>query len=76
MLECKVCGCKFNANSENHYIARDNGKNGIATVFGSESELKLYDAFDCPSCGSQIVAQERKRIYIFPFCEEGEDVRI
>lgn len=76
MLECKVCGCKFNANSENHYTARDNEKNGVAAVFNSELESKLYDAFDCPSCGSQIVAQERKRIYIFSSCEEGEDVRI
>lgn len=26
MLECKVCGTKFNAIIERHYIARDNGK--------------------------------------------------
>lgn len=28
MLECKVCGCKFNAIVEKHYVARDNGKTG------------------------------------------------
>lgn len=27
MLECKICGTKFNAVIERHYLARDNGKN-------------------------------------------------
>lgn len=34
MLECKICGCKFNAVEERHYISRDNGKNGLAVAFG------------------------------------------
>lgn len=63
MLECKICGCKFNAVEERHYISRDNGKSGLAVAFGSEPEEKLYDTFDCPSCGCQIAVQERKRIY-------------
>lgn len=25
MLECKICGCKFNAVEERHYISRDKG---------------------------------------------------
>ena len=29
MLECKICGTKFNAIIERHYIARDNGKTGL-----------------------------------------------
>lgn len=65
MLECKICGCKFNAVEERHYISRDNGKSGLAVAFGSEPEEKLYDTFDCPSCGCQIAVQERKRIYTF-----------
>ena len=28
MLKCKICGTKFNAIIERHYIARDNGKTG------------------------------------------------
>lgn len=28
MLECKVCGTKFNAVIKRHYLARDNGKLG------------------------------------------------
>lgn len=30
MLECKICGTKFNAVIERHYLARDNGKTGLA----------------------------------------------
>lgn len=60
MLECKVCGTKFNAIIERHYLARDNGKTG------------LYDAFDCPMCGCQVIAKERKREYI-PFISTDEE---
>lgn len=75
MLECKIGGCKFNAVEERHYISRDNGKRGLAVAFGSEPEEKLYDTFDCPSCGCQIAVQERKRIYIpcREICEEDEE---
>lgn len=64
MLKCEVCGTKFNAIVEKHYIARDNGKTGLAVAFGSNSEESLYDAFDCPMCGCQVIAKERKRSYI------------
>lgn len=72
MLECKVCGTKFNAIVEKHYIARDNGKTGLAIAFGSNSEESLYDAFDCPMCGCQVIAKERKRSYI-PYTPDEED---
>ena len=75
MLECKICGTKFNAIIERHYIARDNGKTGLAVAFGSTAEECLYDAFDCPMCGCQVIAKERKRDYI-PFIstdKEDED---
>lgn len=62
MIECKVCGCKFNAVVEKHYVSRDLGKTGVATVF-SNTEEKLYDTFDCPQCGCQVTVQERKREY-------------
>lgn len=63
MLKCKICGCEFNAVKERHYISRDNGKIGLTTMFGSNPENRLYDTFDCPVCGCQIVAQERKSKY-------------
>ena len=81
MLKCKVCGTEFPAVKERHYVARDNGKTGLSSAFGSNDEEKIYDSFDCPMCGSQIIAQERKRNFepdnICDFsddeCEESED---
>lgn len=49
---------------ERHYISRNNGKSGLVAVFESNPEEILYDTFDCPVCGCQIIAQERKREYI------------
>lgn len=80
MLKCKICGTEFPAIKERHYIARDNNKTGVLVVF-SKDEEKIYDAYDCPLCGSQIIAQERKRNFepdnICDFsddeCEESED---
>lgn len=66
MLECKVCGTKFNAIIERHYLARD------AVAFGSTAEESLYDTFDCPMCGCQVIAKERKRDYI-PFISTDEE---
>ncbi len=61
MLKCKICGCEFNAVVENHYISRDGVKSGLTAAIGPENEARLYDSFDCPQCGSQYIAQERKR---------------
>ena len=80
MLKCKICGTEFPAIEERHYIARDNTKTGAVAVF-SKDEEKIYDAYDCPMCGSQVIAQERKRNFesysIDEFsddeCEESED---
>lgn len=63
---CKVCGCKFNALAEKHYISRDNGSVGMAVAFGSTPEVKTYDTYDCPQCGSQCVVQEHKRMCTTP----------
>lgn len=61
MLKCKVCGTEFPAIEERHYIARDNSRTGAVVVI-SKDEEKIYDSYDCPMCGSQVIAQERKRI--------------
>ena len=63
MLKCKICGTEFPAVEESHYIARDNSRTGAVAVI-SKDEEKIYDAYDCPMCGSQIIAQERKRIFM------------
>ena len=63
MLKCKICGTEFPAVKERHYVARDNGKTGLSSAFGSNDEEKIYDSFDCPICGCQVIAQDRKRTY-------------
>ena len=63
MLKCKICVTEFPAVEERHYIARDNGKTGLSSALGSNDEEKIYDSFDCPMCGCQVVAQDRKRTY-------------
>lgn len=77
MLKCKICGTEFPAIKERHYIARDNGKTGLVAAFGSNNEETLHDTFDCPMCGCQVIAQERKREYKSvkqnKFVEENED---
>lgn len=60
MLKCKICGTEFQAVKANHYIGRDNGKTGLSIALVNEEE-KLFDAFDCPHCGCQLIVQERKR---------------
>lgn len=60
MIKCKICGYEFIPVIDKHYITRDNGEFGISTAF-KRVEGNIYDAFDCPACGCQIVAQERKR---------------
>lgn len=61
MIKCKVCGYEFMPVAIKHYISRDNDYEGLAAAFKKE-EAKLYDTFDCPYCGCQVIAQERKRI--------------
>lgn len=73
MLECEICGTKFNAIVETHYVARDDGKTGFGTCFGSNVEEGLYDAFDCPTCGCQVIAKGRKRTYISAVKEGKND---
>ena len=76
MLECKVCGCKFNPVKQNHYIARDNEKaSSLIATFSSDAESTLYDAFNCIQCGCQIIAQQRKRAYITGLGEKQFDLK-
>lgn len=60
MIKCKVCGQGFWPNIESHYKVRDIEMTGLSTINRKE-EVKHYDAFDCPYCGCQVIAQERKR---------------
>lgn len=60
MATCKVCGRDFPLIDEEHYIARDCEKKGVIPVLNGQVEATEYDAFNCPHCGCQYIAQERK----------------
>ena len=60
MIKCKICESGLVPHIDKHYIARDRVKTGLAVIVSGD-ESTLYDAFDCPVCGCQIIAQERKR---------------
>jgi predicted RNA-binding Zn-ribbon protein involved in translation (DUF1610 family) len=60
MTKCNICDCQFHAVAEHHYISRDEEVTGISGIVGRE-EPKIYDTFDCPNCGCQVIVQERKR---------------
>lgn len=51
---CSVCGRDFPLIAENSYVVRENGKQGLQTVI-SDTEEKMFNAFDCPHCGCQNV---------------------
>lgn len=62
MIKCNVCESEFIPRIGEHYISRDNQMTGLTTVV-SNSEVKIYDTFDCPVCGCQVAVKERKRVY-------------
>ena len=72
MAVCNICGAEFKLIAIQHYIARDNDLKGMMSSFGSSDEPNMYDAFDCPHCGCQYIAQPRKR-KVFPVNKEDDD---
>lgn len=72
-LKCAICEREFMPTVGGHYIARDPGMTGVAASIGSYEEPKLYDAYDCPYCGSQYIAQGRK--YEFKSSKKYEEER-
>ena len=70
VVVCGVCGAKLELNKLYHYIARDDGATGLVTAFTKEQEEPIYDAFDCPVCGCQYIAQERKRTLFDVICSD------
>lgn len=72
-IKCNVCDCEFIPQVKGHYIARTDGKTGVVAVFQSNDETGLFDAFDCPQCGCQVIVQERKRAFIVSHVDDVED---
>lgn len=71
-IKCNVCDCEFVPEKDEHYISRNEIKTGLSTIAGGLEE-KLYDTFDCPQCGCQMIMQERKRAYIVNHVDDVED---
>lgn len=67
-MKCGICGKEFELSVTKHYISRDEEiqRCDIVGIVGNntDKESKLYDAFDCPFCGCQVIAQERKRVWL------------
>lgn len=57
---CPVCHAEFIPAIDGHYVARNNTSTGLVTVIKGD-ESALWDAFDCPACGSQAVTRRRLR---------------
>lgn len=61
MLKCKICGTEFPAIKERNYIGTGDVSTLVLSPLLEKEERKIYDCFDCPMCGCQVIAQERKR---------------
>jgi len=76
MTTCKICGRDFPLIIEEHYVAKEPGATGLASLSGAPR--KLFDAFDCPHCGCQNVMNGRYPLsdimgQDFPLSCEEED---
>ena len=62
-LTCKVCGEEFYPKDEDRYVTAENKTSGglAGALNGTTEGPELYDSFDCPFCGCQVVAKRRLR---------------
>lgn len=64
MVKCSICGEQVELRKENRYEVLIK-VSPLQKSFGTKDHL--YEAFDCPSCGCQMLMQER-----FPVKEEAK----
>ena len=56
MIKCSICGEQVELRKENRYeVVIEAGT--LQKSFGAKD--RLYEAFDCPHCGCQMLMQER-----------------
>ena len=53
-LHCEVCNKYFKPTKDLHYVAKSH-----TAMFMAPDVETFHDAYDCPRCGSQIIAKER-----------------
>ena len=61
MIECSVCGLKFAPIAHWRYSVEEDKNVGVLAGISSTVLPPLHDAFDCPRCGCQIIANSRMR---------------
>lgn len=64
-IKCLVCGNEFIPTKEGHYVCRDDvTQGGIGTAMVWNKESTLWDCWDCPVCGAQLIrGKQRFRKY-------------
>lgn len=75
-LKCKTCGTEFPPIKESHYISRDLTKTCLSAALSSSDEPDMFDSYDCPCCGSQVIAQPRKHRYDPKSKEATDDINL
>jgi len=77
-MKCIVCGKDISLKVDNHYVARNGVTTGLVNMMKSDEE-PMFDAYDCEACGSQNIAQERKRtdedFTAFRLAEQQKDIK-
>ena len=60
-LRCKVCGKEFIPQAKKRYTAKENmTSGGLVEAFSWKTkDPDLFDCFDCPQCGCQMVINRR-----------------
>lgn len=61
MRKCIVCEHEFPAIAEYRYTARESMTIGVVGTIAAQEEPGLFDAYDCPFCGCQNLANYRFR---------------
>ena len=56
-LHCEVCNKYFKPTRDLHYVAKTH-----TMMFMAPDVETFHDAYDCPRCGSQIIAKERASV--------------
>lgn len=60
-LKCEVCGTEFRPTTWRRYTAVGEKVTGVMAAISATETPTMYDAFDCPNCGCQIIAKKRLR---------------
>ena len=69
MLKCKVCGKKFIPRKDKKYEIKRRSENMMMDMF---NRPVIYECFDCPRCGCQLVVNVRETETILEI-KESED---